>query len=263
MRSGNSTREFRVREGDLVVLYHSEGVRVVAQVRRGGRVHTIKGDVPLDGLVGLEYGSVVESSLGHKFVVAPPRLEDVLSRFKRITQVIYPKDASYMIYATSVGPGSRVATAGVGSGFLAAVLAWYVRPSGLVYAYDKNREAIETSRENLAEAGLLDYVRLELRDVVIDGFTAEDLDAVFLDLDKPWALISEARRVLKHGGALAIYVPTVEQMLRCTPLLRRYDFIDVKAVEVLVREWKVRPGETRPVNWMVAHTGYMVFARKP
>jgi len=253
----------RVKEGDLVVLYHSEGVRIVTRVRRGGRVHTIRGDLVMDELIGVEYGSSVESSLGHKFIVAPPRLEDLLFRFKRVTQVIYPKDASYMIYEASVGPGSRVATAGVGSGFLAALLAWYVRPNGVVYAYDRSREAIETARENLADVGLLEFVRLELRDVVSYGFTAEGLDAVFLDLDKPWALLSESHRVLNHGGTLAVYVPTVEQLLKCASSIREQKFIDVKVVEVLTREWRVSPEGTRPVSRMVAHTGFMLFARKP
>ncbi len=35
--------------------------------------------------------------------------------------VIYPKDAVYIVKAAAVGPGSVVAEAGTGSGFLTAV----------------------------------------------------------------------------------------------------------------------------------------------
>ncbi|RLE73090.1 MAG: protein methyltransferase, partial [Thermoprotei archaeon] len=36
-----------------------------------------------------------------------------------------------------------------------------------------------------------------------------------------------------------------------------------EAVEVILRRYKVKRGSTRPETFMIAHTGYIVFARKP
>jgi len=44
--------------------------------------------------------------------------------------------------------------------------------------------------------------------------------------------------------------------------LRREGFVDIEAVECILRSFKVKVGATRPHTFMVAHTGYLVFARK-
>ena len=52
-------------------------------------------------------------------------------------------------------------------------------------------------RQEFAEHGLLDTIELEHRNVCKDGFgSAEDADAVFLDLPAPWEAIEDAKRVM-------------------------------------------------------------------
>ena len=167
---------------------------------------------------------------------------------------------------TGIGPGSIVIEAGVGSGFMTTFLAYYVRPNGKVYGYEKRPEFLEIAKKNLEKTGLLNWVELKLRDVVEQGFDLPDnyVDAVVLDLGYPWEMLSEIYRVLKHGGSAAIYLPSILQVYKMLDRLKQFNkFIDIEVVEILLRNWKIIPEELRPETWMIAHTGFIIFMRKP
>ncbi|MCG2892436.1 MAG: hypothetical protein L7H00_02780 [Vulcanisaeta sp.] len=57
-----------IREGDFVLVV-GDGVRLVIKVSRGFRISTIRGVVNADEIIGLEYGSVVMTNLGHELVL--------------------------------------------------------------------------------------------------------------------------------------------------------------------------------------------------
>jgi len=250
-----------IEEGSFVLLV-GEGYRGVVRVRRGERVSTIRGVVDLDDAVGLPYGSVIRSSLGYEFALLRPTPIDLLrERGERVTQVVYPKDAAQIIVRTGLGPGSRVGEAGVGSGFLTALLAYYVRPNGRVYGVDRRVEAINVARRNLGMLGLLDYVELSVGDVIVDGFGADNLDAVILDMGDPWNALDSVSKSLAPSGFLVVYLPTIPQVIRMLEAMRGR-FVDVELMEVIVRDWKTEPSELRPTTWLNAHTGFIIIARK-
>ena len=141
------------RRGDWVLLIEERG-GYKAVVRAGqGSVQTIRGYVDTDALVGTPHGASVVSSIGVRFRAVPASVFDVIEhRFRLGAQAIYPKDAVYIVKAAAVGPGSVVAEAGTGSGFLTAVLAWYVRPWGLVYSFEKRAEHLRIAVRNLTPA---------------------------------------------------------------------------------------------------------------
>ncbi|WP_069806468.1 tRNA (adenine-N1)-methyltransferase [Vulcanisaeta thermophila] len=253
-----------VRENDLVLLVSlDDGVRLVARVTRGARISTIRGFINADELIGVGYGSIVRTSLGHEVAILRPSPVDILmERGERVTQVIYPKDAAQIIMSTGIGPGTIVAEAGVGSGFMTAFLAYYVRPNGKVYGFDKRRENLEVARRNLSMLGLLDYVELELRDVITEGFNINNTDVVLLDLGDPWNAIPNATQALKPSGYLVVYVPTINQVLKVLDKMRELKYADIKMMDVTVREWKTKTNEVRPNTWINAHTGYVIIGRK-
>ncbi len=254
--------KYNIEEGDFVLLV-GDGVRLVVKVVRGMRISTIRGFIDADSLIGLEYGSCVRTNLGFELYVLRPNITDILlEKGERVTQVIYPKDAAQIILNAGIGPGSRVGEAGVGSGFMTAVLAYYVRPNGRVYGYEKREDALKIARRNLEMLGLLDWVELRLRDVVKDGFDVYGLDAIVLDMGDPWNALPKAIEALRPDGVIVIYVPTVNQVIKVLAALREYRFIDVKLFDVMVRDWKVEPNELRPNTWVNAHTGYIITARK-
>lgn len=251
-----------IRDGDYVLLI-GDGVRSVVKVVKGSRINTIRGLINADDIINREYGIIVRTNLGHGIAILRPSITDILlERADRVTQVIYPKDAAQIIISAGIGPGSRVGESGVGSGFMTAVLAYYVRPSGRVYGYDRRSDAITVARRNLEMLGLLDWVELRLRDVTTEGFLERDLDAVILDMGDPWNAIPRATEALRSDGTLVVYVPTVNQVIRVLTAMSDYGYVDVRMLDVMVREWKTEPNEVRPQTWVNAHTGYIIIGRK-
>jgi len=250
-----------IREGDWALVWCGPNLSYIVRVGRG-RFDTIRGWINMGEVIGKPWGTEVRTSLGERCVVTRPNpLEVLYRRGRHVTQVIYLRDAAYMALSAGVGPGSRVAEAGTGSGFLTAVLAWLVRPSGVVYTYDVKREYIEAAMENLRMAGLDRWVVAAVRDVASEGFDVDGLDAVFLDMPNPWDAVPHAYKALRSGGWLVIFSTTVEHMLKSIAALGR--FIDVTVEEILLRNWKPKLGETRPDTWSMAFTGFIIRARKP
>jgi len=250
------------KRGDWALLLEvGGGYRTVAKVG-GGVVQTIRGFLDLDALVWAPYGSVLSSSLGVRFKALPATIFDVIEhRFKRKAQAIYPKDAVHIVRVAGVGPGSRVAEAGTGSGFLTAVLAWYVRPWGVVYSFERRLNHLRVAVDNIKSVGLDPYVELQLRDVSASGFGLAGLDAVVLDMGDPWAAVPYAKEALKPGGALAIFSTTVEHLVKSLAAVEEAGFCEVSVEEVLARRWKPTLGEVRPETFGVVHTGWIISAR--
>ncbi|ADY01847.1 MAG: tRNA (adenine-N1)-methyltransferase [Vulcanisaeta sp.] len=251
-----------IKEGDYVLIV-GDSVRSVVRIVKGSRISTIRGIINTDDVIGREYGTVIKTNLGYNMALLRPLITDILlEKANRITQVIYPKDAAQIIINTGIGPGSRVAEAGVGSGFMTAMLAYYVKPNGKIYGYDKREDSISVARKNLEMLGLIDWVELRLRDVTNDGFLERDLDAVVLDMGDPWNAIPKATEALRSDGVLVVYVPTVNQVLKVLNAMNKINYVDIRMFDVMVREWKTEPTEVRPQTWINAHTGYLIIGRR-
>lgn len=249
-----------INKGNDVLLYLDERRKFLVKVEDRA-FHTHKGFIDLSKLVGKPYGTVIKSSLEVPFVALKPIIYDYIHKLSRKTQVLYFKDVALIVLRLGIGPGSRVVEGGTGSGALASALAFYVRPHGKVYSYEVREDVLEVAKRNLARAGVLEYVELKHADLS-RGIEEEDVDAVVLDLASPWEVVPHAYKALKGSGGFASFSPTINQVERTVKALREGGFVDVEVVECLLREIKVEEGATRPHSFMVAHTGYIVFARK-
>ncbi|MCS7127661.1 MAG: tRNA (adenine-N1)-methyltransferase [Sulfolobales archaeon] len=251
-----------VSEGSIVLLVIDRKRRFLTRVEKGGVLGTDKGYINHEDLIGLEYGSIVKTSQGHRAIVLKPMHYDYIHGYRRVTQVIYPKDAGYMIYMSGIGPGSIVVEGGVGTGYLTTCLARAVGENGAVYGYEVREDFLKAAMENLAIAGLLSRVKLKLKDVR-DSIDEEGVDAVFLDIPDPWNAIESSYKALKPSHLLLAYIPTVNQVEKTVLALRRHGgYCDVRAVEIMLREMSIEEGATRPAQISVTHTGYIVYARK-
>jgi len=249
------------REGEDVLLYLDAKRKYLTTVHSGRQLHTHKGFIQLSEIVGKRQGETVLSSMKEAFVAFRPSLRDYLMKLPRMTQVMYPKDIGLILVYADVQPGSRVVEAGVGSGMLTAVLASHVRPTGRVFGYEINEAFLSNASRNLARMGLSPLVELKNADI-LDGIKEENVDAVVLDLATPWLVVPHAATALKGGGSLASFSPTINQVERTVEALNENGFVEVEALELILRNFKVKTGETRPVTLMIGHTGYLVFARK-
>ena len=84
-----------------------------------------------------------------------------------------------------------------------------------------------------------------------------------IDLAEPWRLLDAAAIALRPGGVLTGFVPTALQVKQLVDGLRAHGgFALVETIETLLRGWHVRERSIRPEHRMVAHTGFLVFARR-
>lgn len=249
-------------EGDLALIYVDERRAKIVRVVKGKTLHTDRGYLKLDDLIGLEWGSRVRLSTGVVAYVVKPTLTDLMMKFfKRATQVIYPKDLAYMLLESGVKNGSRVAEAGVGTGFLTAVLAWFVGPEGRVYGYEINEEYVRVALNNLENAGLSERVVIKNKDIT-QGIEEKDLDALFLDMPNPWEVFPHLRNSLKPSAPIIMFVPTANQVVKTLEHIREFKhLISVKIYEILMREYQANPEAFRPKSVGIVHTGYVITSR--
>ncbi len=246
--------------GDLALLMGTDRRGQIVRLEPGQSVHTHRGVLAHDDLIGRPWGSTVVSHTGHRFLLLRPSLHDLILRLKRTTQVVYPKEAGYILLKMNIGPGCRVVEAGTGSGGLTAVLAHAVRPHGRVYSYEARPQMQELARRNLERLGLADVVEFKIRDIA-QGFDEVGVDAVFLDLPTPWDYLEQAHAALVNGGYLGSILPTANQVFRLLEALEgpRWGLVEVE--EILLRPYKAVSARLRPEDRMVAHTGFLIFAR--
>lgn len=246
--------------GDIVELISNTNKRFIFRLATDGKFETHRGYISHNDLIGKPWGSRVATHIGSPFVLLQPSLADILVETKRNTQIMYPKDIGFILVNMDIGPGKHVIEAGTGSGSLTTALAFAVGSQGRVSTYESRPEFQYLAHKNLERLGLADRVDFKLRDIV-EGFDEEDVDAVFLDLPNPQDYIHQAQRALKPGGYLGSILPTTNQVSVLLIALRRANFAFIEVCEILMRYYKAVADRLRPTDRMVAHTGYLIFAR--
>ena len=251
----------KIKTGDHVLIISPDEKTFLVVVSEGKKMGTHKGEIDLGDCIGKSFGERIHSNLEHAFLLLEPTLEDKMMKVKRHTQIIYPKDAAYMILKTGIQSGMRVIECGAGSGSLTMALANAVAPSGMVYAYDVREKHLENAKMNIENAGYSQYVEFKLRQAQ-EGFGEEDVDVVVLDLPSPWDGIASAAKSLRGGGRIVSLSPTYNQVEKCVENLEKHNFVYIETLELLLRYIQVSTGKTRPVDRMVSHTGFLTFGRK-
>ena len=248
-------------EGDLIQLVGLRHKHFIFVLVAGGKFHTHRGIVSHDDLIGLPWGSQIFSHQNSPYFLLQPMLGDILTDLPRNTQILYPKEIGFILVTMGIGPGMRVMEAGTGSGSMTIAMAYNVGAEGKVISYEQRPEMQNLARKNLARVGLEERVEFKLRDIA-EGFDETDVDAFFLDVANPYDYIPQVRAALKPGGFFCSLIPTYNQVEKLLYALRRNNFAFIEMCEVLLRYYKAEPARLRPTDRMVAHTGFLVFARK-
>lgn len=249
-----------VQPGDLVQLVGLSHKNFILRLTSGEQFQTHRGVLNHDDLIGLPWGSRVTSHLGNPFFILQPALSDLLLGIRRNTQIMYPKDIGFVFVTMGIGPGQHILEAGTGSGALTTALAFAVGSEGHVTTYDVRKEMQQLAKSNLQRLGLEDRVTFILKDIG-EGFNESCVDALFLDLPNPEDYIEKVRKALKPGGFFGCILPTVNQVSRMIRALNFHHFAYIEVCEILLRYFKTVPERLRPTDRMVAHTGYLIFAR--
>ena len=87
------------------------------------------------------------------------------------------------------------------------------------------------------------------------------MDAIFLDVPNPYDFVGQVKTSLKGGGFFGSILPTANQVTKLLISLRRNQFAFIEVCEILLRYYKPEQDRFRPVDRMIAHTGFLIFAR--
>ncbi|RLG80804.1 MAG: protein methyltransferase [Thermoprotei archaeon] len=248
--------------GDDVLLFIDRRRAKVVRIKEGGVFSSDKGCISHDGIRGKEWGTPVMLSTGVRaYVLKPLPVDYLMHAFKRVTQVIYPKDLGYMALLAGVRPGYKVLEAGIGTGFLTAILATIVGDEGHIYGYEVREDFARVAKENLRRLGILHRVTIKIADVRY-GVSEKDIDAAFLDIPNPWEVVDVISKSLKPSSPILVFLPTANQVIKLLSKLKELgSFIDIRVFETLLREYQPDEKAFRPLSTMIAHTGYIVFSR--
>lgn len=119
------------------------------------------------------------------------------------------RNPARVVEALKIGPGSRVADVGAGSGLLTIHLARAVAPSGRVVATDIDGQVLDLLHQRLAAAGLADLVERRIVDADKPGLEPGQYDAILLaevdhHFSDPVAWLQAALPALKPTGRIVI-----------------------------------------------------------
>ena len=252
---------FIARDGDLAQLVGLRHKHFIFTLQAGRKFETHRGILQHDDLIGKPWGTQVFSHIGSPFYLLQPSLGDLLVDLPRTTQILYPKDIGFIFVTMGIGPGRKVLEAGTGSGSMTTALAYALGTEGQVISYEVKPDVQNLARKNLTRFGLETRVDFKLRDIA-EGFDETDADSFFLDVPNPYDYTAQVRNALKPGGFLCSLVPTFNQVEKILLALRQTNFAFVEVCEILLRYYQAEPSRLRPTDRMVAHTGFLIFARK-
>src|SRR6266542_6884059 len=248
-------------DGDLAQLVGLRHKNFILPLKTGAKFETHRGILMHDDLIGKTWGTQVFSHIGSPFFLLQPSLGALLVDMPRTTQILYPKDIGFIFVMMGVGPGQKVMEAGTGSGSMTTALAYAVGQAGRVISYEVKPDVQNLAKKNLTRFGLESRVDFKLRDIA-EGFDETDADSFFLDVPNPYDYTAQVRNALKPGGFLCCLIPTFNQVEKTLQALRQNKFAFVEVCELLLRYYKPEPARIRPTDRMVAHTGFLIFARR-
>lgn len=247
--------------GEKALLLDSKKRRYMIDLADDGEFHSHNGFVPHSEVIGHREGVVVRSTKGSEYTVLRPTLEDFVVEMPRGAQVIYPKDLAPICMLADIGPGVRVFETGIGSGALSMTM---LRYGADIVGYEIREDFANRARKNVES--FLGPSVLDRYDVhLADSYEGIDpalgmFDRVVLDLPEPWNVVSSAEGVLRPGGLLVAYTPSITQAVQVREALKG-KWIDARTIEVLHRGWHIEGLAVRPDHRMVAHTAFLSVAR--
>lgn len=250
--------------GDRVQLTDAKGKLYSITLKKGAEWHTHKGMLKHDELVGIPEGSIVTTNQELKFQAFRPLLADYLLSMPRGATIIYPKDTAMILGVADIKPGARVLEAGVGSGALSISILRAIGDSGFLHSIELREDFAEIARDNVTN-----YFKVQPKNWQITIGQLEDqkfdaeFDRVVLDMLTPWECLTVAANALVPGGVFMAYVATTTQLSRMAEAIKESaNFTEPESLETMVRGWHHEGLAVRPQHRMIAHTGFLIFARR-
>lgn len=247
--------------GSLFVLKTPRGKQYVKKLLPDWEWQSHDGLLTAEQIANANYGETLYTSLGMPVRILEATLEDRMLGIKRLTQIIYPKDAAYICLRLGVGQNRVIGECGCGSGGLTLAFSWFGGNNCKIVSQDNREDFLKLTAKNLEWANLGKNVTLHHQDLA-DGFCVTNADALFVDVREPWNYLKQIDIASKPGATIGFLIPTVNQASELLTKLESAPFDEIEMLEFFMRKWKTLPDRLRPNDRMIAHTGFLIFCRK-
>lgn len=254
--------------GDKVQLTGPKGRLNTITLVKNGAFGTHRGDLKHNDIIGKPDGSVVANQNGVEYLALKPLLNDFVLSMPRGAAIVYPKDSAQILVAGDIFPGAVVVEAGVGSGALSMYLLRAIGEAGTLHSFERREEFAEIAAGNVksqfGSAPKNWKIHLgDLQELLPKKLKPQSVDRIILDMLAPWECIDSCAEALAPGGVITVYVATATQLSRVAEDLRSSRlFTEPEAFESLVRPWHLQGLAVRPEHRMIAHTGFLLTARR-
>ncbi len=188
------------------------------------------------------------------FFIFDPDFFDNYKNILRVAQIPPLKDVGAIIANTGINKNSKIVEAGAGSGGLTCFLASIAKK---VTSYEIRKDYFDVVKKNL---DYLDIKNATLKNKDFKEASEKNQDVVVLDMPDPNNHLKAANKILKRGGFLVLYLPCITQVEEA--LNNSSDFLHLKTLELIEREWHVEGKKVRPKSQGLMHSAFLVFFRK-
>jgi len=216
-------------------------------------LHTKDGVIKKELLEGKKAGDSVNTHLGETYNIIEADITDFMQKAKRAPQSITLKDASLIAGYTGLRSGSKVISAGTGSGVIDMFFANIIYPEKLI-SYEIREDFAKIAKKNFEKFNI-ENIEIKMKNIY-EGIDEDNLDLIFLDLPEPWLVAETGRTKLKIGKYLVAYTPSIEQAKKFHESLNGFL---CETLECIVRNWDMKV--LRPHSRMIAHTAFLTIAR--
>ena len=253
--------------GESVLFTDRKDREYLRTLKPGGRISLRGGELQADDIIGQPEGLRVRTPRNEAYWVFRPTYAHLIPNLPRRAQVIYPKDVGPILLWGDIFPGASVLEVGVGPGAMTIALLRAIGPNGTLTTIEAREDFAEMARENVSRFfGEAPNWTL-IQGNAYEPFEAPEIDwvvdRVVIDVPEPWRVIPHAARVLRPGGVFVGYSPTTVQVKTLVDDLRAHPcFTSIEVMENLLRFWHVEGLSVRPEHRMVAHTGFIMIARR-
>ena len=103
-----------IKADSFILVYRDRRRRWLVRPADTPKLHTHLGILDCAAPVGQPYGLLAKTTMNDELFILKPTLEDIVMKFARKTQVIYPKDLAMIVMRCGIHSGSRVFEAGTG-----------------------------------------------------------------------------------------------------------------------------------------------------